>query len=332
MPQNPYDSASYISKLTFSWAGELLKFGATHELVVEHVPDISEQDSSKVIVERLLFNWHMVKHGNRPLFRAMLMTYWKEYWWIGILLLVTIPLKVFIANLVGYLIQYFFDNGIQSNYGYYNNGYIISLLILCSSLILVLLQHQFSFLSYRFGMQLRIGLNGMIYNKAVRLQLKALSKTAAGRVVSLAAQDIEILQSAGIFYVYIYQPIIEAIVICYFAVQEIGLSFLVGFIAIILLLPLQTIFSRIIGNNRKLTAFYTDERIKRVNQSLVGVRIMKINGWEWAFRDLIQLVREKEVASLMNTNYLKAINEVLMIYICSLELLICSYYIIGNIL
>ena len=310
MNQNPYDTASLFSKLTFSWAGRLLATGAAHTLELDHVPVISKYDHSHKIVERLLSKWNLVKLTDRPLLRAMWLAFSDEYWWIGILLIVTIPIKVFIANLVGYLIQYFFSDGLQSKYSIYNNGYIISLLISLSSLVLVFLQHQFSFISYRFGMQLRIGLNGMIYNKSVKLQLKALSKTAAGKVVSLAAQDIEILQSAGIFHVYIYQAIMEAAVICYFAVQEIGLSFLVGFIAIILLLPLQTLFSRIIGKNRKLTASYTDERIKLVNQALVGVRIMKINGWEWAFRDLIQQVRQKEVASLMNTNYLKAFNEV----------------------
>jgi hypothetical protein len=72
---------------------------------------------------------------------------------------------------------------------------------------------------------------------------------------------------------------------------------------------MQSFFSGLISKNRKTTAGHTDERIKLVNQSLMGVRVMKMNGWELAFKELVQRVRTLEVASLMRTNYLKAINE-----------------------
>ena len=172
-----------------------------------------------------------------------------------------------------------------------------------------MLNHQYGFRGARFGIQARISLLGVIYNKAVNLHLRSMSKASTGSIVSLASQDVEILQLCGMFIHYTYLGLIEAAAVLYFGINLVGLSFLAGFIAIILLVPLQYLFSRMMGRNRKQTAAYTDERMKIVNQALVGVRVMKMNGWEWAFNSLIQEVRAKELGSLMRTNYLKAVNE-----------------------
>ena len=54
----------------------------------------------------------------------------------------------------------------------------------------------------------------------------------------------------------------------------------------------------------------TDERIKLVSQALGGARLMKINGWEWAFKALVGSVRLEEMKLLLRINNIKGLNEV----------------------
>ena len=287
----------------------MLKLGSKETLQDHHIPELSENCCANTIVENLARNWNNIPAGDNRLLKALWATVASEYWWLGFIQIVAIPFKIFLANVLGYLVDFLLGAS-SSDVSIYNNGYILSAMLVMCSTMFTFCQHHYSFFAYSMGMKLRIALSGIIYRKAISLHLRSLSKTATGKIISLASQDIEILQLAGVFLHYMYTPIIEAFVVLYFGYIEVGASFLVGFASILLLIPLQSFFSRLIGKNRKVTASYSDERIKLVNQALMGARVMKMNGWEWGFKSLIQQTREKEVGSLMRTNYLKAFNEV----------------------
>jgi ATP-binding cassette, subfamily C (CFTR/MRP), member 4 len=305
---NPFDSSSLMSQLFFNWAGTLLKTGSGKTITNEDIPAAAQSDKASLLVAKLMTAIKAYKGYKRPLLRAMIAVFAKDYAWIGLLVMVQIPVRIFQANLLGYLSNIFFDID-NSDVALYNNGYAIAALLVSCSFFTIMLNHQYGFRGGRFGTQARVALLGVIYNKAVRLHLRSLSKASTGSIVSLASQDVEILQLCGMFVHYTYLGVIEAAAVLYFGMELVGLPFLAGFVAIILLVPLQYLFSRMMGRNRKQTAAYTDERMKIVNQALVGVRVMKMNGWEWAFNELIQQVRKQELGSLMQTNYLKAVNE-----------------------
>ena len=143
-------------------------------------------------------------------------------------------------------------------------------------------------------MQLRITLTTAIYNKAIRLNLRSVHRTATGHIVNLCSQDVEAFQNACCFIHFTYQPILEAIGILYVGLNEIGVSFLAGFGAILLLVPLQSVFSNILSHSRSATAECTDQRLKLVGQALSGARLMKINAWEWC-RHLLLLLTSIEI-------------------------------------
>ena len=187
-------------------------------------------------------------------------------------------------------------------------------------------------------MQLRIVVTSLIYDKAIRLHLRALSQTESSHIVNLSSQDVEAFQQGGIFCHFLYAPLLEAIAIlivgietvylwysvvimyyvryvCYHLLiyclcRQLGWSFVAGFGAVILLVPLQMYFSRSLTSLRSALGKRTDERIKLVSQALSGVRLMKINGWEWAFAALIGTARDLEMQSLQKINDVKGLNEV----------------------
>ena len=172
------------------------------------------------------------------------------------------------------------------------------------------LHHHAFFIAWRLGLQLRMSLTTLIYDKAVNLSLRSLSKVSLGHVVNLSSQDIEGFQLMGCFLHFTYQPIIESMVVLYLGIVEIGWSFLAGFALIMLLIPMQKMFSRKLSATRCITSGFTDHRIKLINQALTGARLMKkFNGWEKIFTELIEATRNQEVASLLISSTMRGFNE-----------------------
>lgn len=60
-----------------------------------------------------------------------------------------------------------------------------------------------------------------------------------GHLVNLATTDVERFQYAGLFGNYIWEAPLETLVILYFGVDQVGISFLAGFAALALLVPVQ---------------------------------------------------------------------------------------------
>ncbi|CAN0295218.1 unnamed protein product, partial [Laminaria digitata] len=60
-----------------------------------------------------------------------------------------------------------------------------------------------------------------------------------GHLVNLATTDVERFQWSGTFVNYLWEAPLEALVILYLGLDQVGVSFLAGFAALALLVPLQ---------------------------------------------------------------------------------------------
>lgn len=64
-------------------------------------------------------------------------------------------------------------------------------------------------------------------------------QVTTGHLVNLATTDVERFQYGGTFVSYLWEAPVEALVILYLGLQQVGVSFLAGFAALALLVPLQ---------------------------------------------------------------------------------------------
>lgn len=308
--QNPYDGASLFSRAFFMWPGVLIKLGSQKALQENDVANISADDDAETLGS--LFNklWEDECRGKShpSLWNVLLKMFGPTvFGFIGIVYVIESAVKVYQAVLLGKLIEYFLSEDPSARL--YDNGYFISGLLIITGIAVTFMHHHFYFFTWRLGMQLRMTLSAAVYEKATKLNLRSLNRTAVGHIVNLCSQDVETFQQAGCFVHSIYHPILECCAVLFVGVDQVGVSFLAGFGVILLLVPLQSGFSSLLSASRKSTAVFTDERLKLVNQALTGARLMKINGWENAFVDIIERVRAKEVGALLATNYLRAFNE-----------------------
>jgi ABC-type multidrug transport system fused ATPase/permease subunit len=311
--QNPYETAGLISRLLFLWPWRIISMGRSKTLVQNDLPHICSEESSKGLSEQVMENWKIAKSKSKQsaLLHALSASFAPKFWWLALVILFESATRIFQAKLLGYLVAYFMDPT-ANNDSLFNNGYFLSGLISICGVIVCLLHHQLFFYSSRYGLQLRLSLSSAIYNKAIMLHMREFSHLSSGHIVNLCSQDVESFVQTGVFLHFSYAPLLESIAIIIFGYYEVGYAFLIGFSVILLLIPLQWWFSKLITRIRINTVSRTDKRVKLSNQALVGARLMKINGWEWTFKDIINVARKDELDSYIQASYLKAINEVYM--------------------
>ncbi|XP_041055069.1 multidrug resistance-associated protein 4 isoform X2 [Carcharodon carcharias] len=176
------------------------------------------------------------------------------------------------------------------------------------TLFLAILHHLYFFHVQRSGMKLRVAMCHMIYRKALRLSNVALAKTTTGQIVNLLSNDVNKFDQVTIFLHFLWVGPLQAIAVVALLWQEIGPSCLAGMAVLLILMPTQTIFGKWFSVLRGKTAVLTDNRIRTMNEVISGMRIIKMYAWEKPFSNLVAQIRKKEIAKVLQSSYLRALN------------------------
>ena len=120
--------------------------------------------------------------------------------------------------------------------------------------------------------------------------------------MNLATNDVERFFLGCIFLPYLLWGPIEAIAVLFVGVNLIGWSFSIGFVLLLLFVPLQYHLSMRFSSVRSKVASHTDKRVTLVSQAVHGCRLMKMSGWESSFSALISEARAKEINQVHDAN------------------------------
>ncbi|PAA86201.1 hypothetical protein BOX15_Mlig002177g4, partial [Macrostomum lignano] len=154
------------------------------------------------------------------------------------------------------------------------------------------------------AMRVRSLLTLAVYRKSLRLSCSARRATALGQVVSLMAVDVQrigdLLQT---LWMAVSMPFLIAAAMALLW-QELGPAVLGGLAVALLLVPansaLATAQKRLQVQQLKLK----EARLKLLGELLSGIRMVKLFGWEPAFRTRVEAVREVELANLKKSAYI----------------------------
>ncbi|KAH8273788.1 hypothetical protein KR044_000666 [Drosophila immigrans] len=88
-------------------------------------------------------------------------------------------------------------------------------------------------------------------------------------------------------------------VVIYLLYLKLGISAVIGaIVCIVIMTPLQFLIGNAMSKNADVIAKYTDERLKRIHDTLIGIKIIKLNAWDEVFLRKIQAARKKELKYL----------------------------------
>lgn len=180
--------------------------------------------------------------------------------------------------------------------------------IVLASIGYSILIHPYFYGMQRYGMLLRVACCKLVYRKALRLSKAALGKTTVGQMVNLISNDVQRFDTSLIFpSSVITSPLNSAIVIGVLW-PRMGVACLAGMAILILYLPLQSFFGRLLAKIRSKTALLTDERVRLMNEIMPAMKVIKMYSWEKPFAKLVEAARRREVSAVELRSFIWSIN------------------------
>ncbi|XP_039200573.1 ATP-binding cassette sub-family C member 8 isoform X5 [Crotalus tigris] len=180
------------------------------------------------------------------------------------------------------------------------NVYVLSVLLFFA----LLLQRTFLQASYYVAIETGINLRGAIqtkiYSKIMRLST---SNMSMGEMTSAQICNLVAIDTNQLMWFFFLCPnlwampvqIIVGIVLLYYLL---GISALIGAAVIIVLAPVQYFVATKLSQAQRSTLEYSNERLKKTNEMLRGIKLLKLYAWEHIFHSSVEETRQKEMTSL----------------------------------
>ncbi|XP_029456037.1 ATP-binding cassette sub-family C member 9 isoform X2 [Rhinatrema bivittatum] len=180
------------------------------------------------------------------------------------------------------------------------NAYVLAVLLFLA----LILQRTFLQASYyvtiETGINLRGALLAMIYSKILRLST---SNMSMGEMTLSQINNLVAIETNQLMWFLFLCPnlwampvqIIMGVILLY---KLLGVSALVGAAVIVLLAPVQYFIATKLAEAQKSTLDYSTERLKKTNEILKGIKLLKLYAWEHIFCASVEETRMKELISL----------------------------------
>jgi len=155
--------------------------------------------------------------------------------------------------------------------------------------------------------KLRRTLVAALYDKVAKLSMKSMTETNSGKLISLISADLfSVERGLSFFPLLVAAPIINFIAYG-FIYQMVGFYYtLVAFGCWILLLALQYCSSIFLKNLKLKESAMNDERLKIVNDMVVGCRTIKCYGWENHYLEKINRIRNEQMKLVIKFNVVQS--------------------------
>eukprot|EP00731_Ephydatia_muelleri_P021947 Em0014g538a len=144
----------------------------------------------------------------------------------------------------------------------------------------------------------------------MKLNQATAGQVSAGHVVNLASSDAQKFDQAFVYIHLLWISPLFLLTSTYllYVRCNAGLASLIPIEVIIIAVPIQVLLFRTFSSEKYKTAILTDKRIKIMNEIISGMRVIKMYGWEDAFRRVVNQLRSKESLCVLKAGLLNGSN------------------------
>ncbi|XP_053576620.1 ATP-binding cassette sub-family C member 8 isoform X2 [Bombina bombina] len=180
------------------------------------------------------------------------------------------------------------------------NAYVLAVLLFFA----LLLQRTFLQASYYVAIETGINLRGAIqtkiYNKIMHLSTSNMSmgEMTSGQICNIVAIDTNQLMWFFFLCPNLWAMPVQIIVGVILLYYILGISAFIGAVVIIVLAPVQYFVATKLSQAQRSTLEYSNERLKKTNEMLRGIKLLKLYSWENIFHSSVEETRQKEMSSL----------------------------------
>ncbi|XP_075704168.1 ATP-binding cassette sub-family C member 8-like, partial [Rhinoderma darwinii] len=194
----------------------------------------------------------------------------------------------------------FFGVSFISSQEFLANTYVLAVLLFFA----LLLQRTFLQASYYVAIETGINLRGAIqtkiYNKILHLSTSNMSmgEMTSGQICNLVAIDANQLMWFFFLCPNLWAMPVQIIVGIILLYYILGISAFIGAAVIIVLAPVQYFVATKLSQAQRSTLEYSNERLKKTNEMLRGIKLLKLYSWEQIFHSGVEETRHKEMTCL----------------------------------
>ncbi|XP_041776524.1 multidrug resistance-associated protein 1-like isoform X3 [Anopheles merus] len=319
---NPELKSSFFAKLLFLYFDTFAWKGFRKPLTMEEMYDINPQDTSRELVPPFDKYWDMsVANGrkkqiaadkkagktnieykphsetNGSSLYAMVRAYGAPFWFAGMLQLAISGLQFASPYLMQEMMAVIALDGPVWK------GLLLTFTLFAASLLLALLNGQYYYNTFLSGFRIRTGLVSAIYRKALRISSAAKKDTTVGEIVNLMAVDAQRFFELT-SYMHILWSGVLIIALCVYLLYDIlGAAVFAGLGVMILITPVSGVIATKMRDAQVAQMKIKDDRVKKMNEILGGIKVLKLYAWEPSFQDNILTVRKEEIGILKRMAY-----------------------------
>ncbi|KAG0307447.1 Multidrug resistance-associated protein 1, partial [Dissophora globulifera] len=324
-----YDKANIFSRLTFYFFQPIVTIGLQRTLTVQDISHLlpvslrTEQGYSKL---SKLWNGRLAAHrrryaknirnGSASVINNAPSLFWTVMRSHSVALVpivacrITIVLlsflqPVLLSRLLSYL-QHYEDKPVSQ-------GIVIAFSMFFVSLSVALLYTYNRYQMFLLSVATKTALISMVYRKALRLSPSSRLRSSTGEIVNHVSIDAEIWGDAFIYlssWISIPVEIGIALVLLY---MYLGWSMIAGFVAMVLLLPIQTWQAKVFESMQTEKLAATDQRVRLTTEVLAGMRVVRLYGWSAAFLKRLLGIRKQELMALRKIGIVQAFMSIIFI-------------------
>ena len=302
-----------FNQFFFAWTIKLFRLAQKSQLKFSNLGKFSNELSADEFLKEILPKWEKISSETKsnPLLKTIIRS--------SLCSLIFIFFMCFLVSFLDIMTIIFYRQVLllfESKDKDYNNEIYFPLLssiviLLSNKLFHIFLLRFFQFYSLKISTKITIQINTLIYDKL--LKVSPYAPISEGDLVNFIQLDAEKL---GDFFSYIPVTFVLPLKIFFFVYllfKYFGLTFILGLIALIMILFFSIYSQGRRAFYQKELLKYKDERMRTTTQVLNIMKIIKFNLWEKYFYDKIKAQREVEL------DYLKKM-QTLTLFINALSL------------
>ncbi|KAG4104318.1 hypothetical protein H8356DRAFT_1029599 [Neocallimastix lanati (nom. inval.)] len=296
---SPITKANILSKITYSWENPLFKVGYHRPLEKNDLyllpPKLTEQYNEKNFYDK----WNKTEaekgKGKAGLLKTFVKIFGLKWASSGLLMLFSDTCDTLSPVFLELLLNYLSNKEATEHEAY--KGWIYIFCIFGLQIFSTLTANYYINLSSQVGLSVRATLIGIIYRKTLKLSNKSRQIIGDGQIINLISSDTDRLQRLAGSLHYFWCAPIQLIAIVLLLIHSLGYWSLIGFGIFVFVVPFQAVIMKYIIKCRVRTSILTDQRVKKTQEIIGSMRVIKFFGWEESLLNILQTLRQKEIDS-----------------------------------
>merc|ERR1719150_1522780 len=159
---------------------------------------------------------------------------------------------------------------------------------------------------YIIGMWTKASIISAIYRKALVVTAEAKKGSTSGEIVNLMSVDAQKITDMLPYLNMLWSSPLQITVAIYMLYQILGPSVIAGLVVMIVLIPVNSVSAAVTRKLQVKMMKQKDVRVKKMNELLSGMKILKLYAWEPSFMQEVVNIRNAELGILLNIGYLSA--------------------------